>query len=260
MFNENYHTHMRLCHHAEGSIEDYVLEAIKLGFTDLGISDHGPLDNAGFERMTLDEFYYTYLKEFHLCKEKYGDKINLYVGLEIEYMYGKKEYLEDLLSYIDYLILGNHYYSGNVQNKDTSSYACNTKERLEEYVKLTEDALDTGLFKIMAHPDIFLAGYPTFDENVVSAIRRICQACIKNNVYLECNVSGYDKGIKNFGEFVDYSYPNYHFFKIASEYKDLKIIVSSDAHKPLDLNKNFEKGYEMLKELNIVPISHPLEK
>ena len=258
MYKENYHTHMRLCKHALGSIEDYVKAAIDLGFTHLGMSDHGPLLNAGFPRMSMEEFYNQYLPEFHYLKVKYSSEIKLYLGLEIEYIRGNDKHYEELLKNLDYLILGNHYYSFN-HSSETSSYNCNTKERLDEYVSLIEEALSKGYFKILAHPDIFLMGYPRYDETLDKAIRRICEACIKNNVYLELNVAGFDKGKKDFDGIQDFGYPNTHFFSIAKEFKDLKVIVSSDAHKPEDLDKNLERGYYILEDLGIKPILHPLE-
>ena len=259
MFKENYHTHMRLCRHAQGDIKDYVEEAIRLGFHSLGISDHGPISNPGFKRMTIDEFYKIYVPEFMECKKRYQNQIKLFLGLEIEYIYGNDSYYKEVLKSLDYLILGCHYYSGYKQMDDTSSFLCNTKERLEEYVKLIEDALATKCFKILAHPDIFLGGYPRWDEYTASATRRIVLACIKNNVYLECNCNGFSKNQKDFGGIKDYMYPNKEFFKIVSEYEDIKVIVSSDAHNPSDLDKNLDKGYQMLNELNIHPIENPLE-
>ena len=259
MYKENYHTHMRLCQHAEGNIEDYVLKAISLGFTHLGISDHGPIKNPGFPRMSLEEFKNEYITEFKYCKNKYKN-IHLYLGLEMEYFYGMDNYYKELLKDCDYLILGNHYYSGYVNKNETSSYNCNTKEKLEEYVKLVEDALNTGFFKILAHPDFFLCGYPRWDKMVDDAVRRICLACIKNHVLLECNCNGFNKGKKDFIDFIDYMYPNYHFFQIVSEYKDLEVIVSSDAHKPIDLDSNLELGYKLLESLGIKPKLHPLDK
>ncbi len=38
----NYHTHMYLCRHATGTIEDYVKEAIRLNFDAIGFTDHAP--------------------------------------------------------------------------------------------------------------------------------------------------------------------------------------------------------------------------
>lgn len=39
-FKTNYHTHTFRCHHASGSDEEYVLEAIANGYKVLGFSDH----------------------------------------------------------------------------------------------------------------------------------------------------------------------------------------------------------------------------
>ena len=39
----NYHSHVALCGHAEGTVEDYVLEAIKHNYEEIGISDHAPI-------------------------------------------------------------------------------------------------------------------------------------------------------------------------------------------------------------------------
>lgn len=257
MIKENYHTHMRLCTHAEGNIEDYIKSAIDHGFTDLGISDHGPLENSGFRRMSLDEFYNVYLPEYKECYKKYSKDIHLYLGLEIEYMYGNDSYYEELLKNVDYLILGNHYYSGFKQENHTSSYECNTIEKVREYVKLAVDAMSTGYFKIFAHPDIFLMGCPKWTEELEEEIRKIFLACIKYGVYLEFNCAGFDKGLRDFASFKDYGYPNSKFFTLAKEYKDLKIIISSDAHRPIDLIKNMDRGEEVLKNIGITPTRNP---
>ena len=86
MFKENYHTHMRLCRHAQGDIKDYVEEAIRLGFHSLGISDHGPVSNPGFKRMTIDEFYKIYVPEFMECKKRYQNQIKLFLVILIIYL------------------------------------------------------------------------------------------------------------------------------------------------------------------------------
>ena len=260
MIKENYHTHTRLCRHAEGDINDYVLEAIKLNFKSLGMSDHGPLLNAGFVRMSLDEFYNIYLKDFKKCKELYKDRIHLYIGLELEYLEGRDDYYKKIKEDLDYLVLGPHYYSMIDQNNLTSAYHVNDSYTLSCYVKMIEKALSTGYFDILAHPDIFLCGYPKWDYQLENAIRRICKACLDNHVILECNTNGYTKGEKDFKEFSDYMYPNKHFFEIVSEYKDLKVIVSSDAHRPIDLDKNLERGYQMLEELGIKVFEDPFGK
>ena len=39
----NYHSHIALCGHAVGTVEDYVKEAIRNGYEEIGISDHAPI-------------------------------------------------------------------------------------------------------------------------------------------------------------------------------------------------------------------------
>ena len=39
----NYHTHIFLCKHAIGDVEDYVKKAIGLQYHTIAITDHGPL-------------------------------------------------------------------------------------------------------------------------------------------------------------------------------------------------------------------------
>ena len=38
----DYHTHTPLCHHAEGTPQEYVEAAIAAGLSEYGISDHAP--------------------------------------------------------------------------------------------------------------------------------------------------------------------------------------------------------------------------
>ena len=57
---EDYHTHSELCHHADGTIEEYVNKAIKLKLYTIGICDHFPyefLEN--IERIPYTEYAIT---------------------------------------------------------------------------------------------------------------------------------------------------------------------------------------------------------
>ena len=64
----NYHTHTKLCKHAIGEMEEYVVKAIENGFKTLGFSDHIPYpDNPFDDRMDMEELDY-YLNEFKRLK------------------------------------------------------------------------------------------------------------------------------------------------------------------------------------------------
>ena len=81
----NYHTHTTRCLHAVGKDEDYVISAIENGLHTLGFSDHAPYeDNRYGLRMQYNELD-DYFNSINSLKEKYKDKIDIKIGLEIEY-------------------------------------------------------------------------------------------------------------------------------------------------------------------------------
>lgn len=251
----NYHTHHYLCSHAKGNVFDYVEEAIKNNYSEIGISDHGPIRVEAFYRMSIDEFYNIYLKELNEAILKYQNEIKIYKGLEIEYIYNDDDYYKKLLMDLDYLILGPHYYTGEKVLHSFSTYTVDTHEKLEMYTKYIIDALDTKLFKILAHPDLFLHGYQELDSFAENCVRRICEAAIRNDCLLEFNAGG----IRNNHRFDDsgnpkYNVPNHEFWKIV-ETTNVKVIIGSDCHQPKELNDEaFQLALKLASnyKLNIV--------
>ena len=240
----NYHTHTALCHHAEGNVEDYVKEAIKDGFQILGMSDHGPLLAPPFPRMTISEFFNVYLKEIEEAKFKFKNQIKIYSGLEMEYLTSDLEYLQELRKHVDYLILGPHYFKKEFLNKDVSSYRVVTKENLYDYRDMMVEAINTKLFKIIAHPDIFMTSYQVFDEDAKEVSKEIIEAAMQNDCILEVNANGYRSKRKM-------GYPCKEFFMLAKE-MNAKIMIGLDAHKPEELNDQWvEKTYEFAAELGL---------
>lgn len=251
----NYHSHHQLCGHATGDVEQYVLEAIKNNFDEIGISDHGPIPAEAFVRMSDEEFENIYLLELENAIKKYSNRIKILKGLEIEFIIGEEEHYKKLLEKVDYLILGCHYYEGLKSLHGYSSYGIKTHEQLEKYTSLIEQALDTKLFKILAHPDMFMYGYRKFDSFAEECTKRIVDAVNRNDVLLEFNAGGIRTN-RYFDENgnPNYAVPNHHFWSIVSGTK-VKVILGSDCHKPEELNDEaFQFASELAKmyQLNIV--------
>ena len=79
----NFHTHTFRCHHAEGSDEDYVLQAIKNGYDTIGFSDHAPylFPNgyvSSFRMLPSDAK--DYARSVDALKNKYQGKIDIKLG------------------------------------------------------------------------------------------------------------------------------------------------------------------------------------
>ena len=265
----NYHTHCDYCNHADGSVMDYLDMAYKAGYEMVGISDHGPLPNIYYYQdkkkegylsgqMDYDTFLNQYLKDIEEGKKKYQGKMDVLSSIEIEYFSGHDEYYKELRSHVDYLLMGEHY--NEVDGKVVDAYFTCNYENVIGYAKCIEEGLNTGLFKCIAHPDIFMFKYKSkegllrhFDENAKKASRIIIEAAIKNNVYLEFNAGGLGRG-KNINEdgSVEYAYPRSEFWDIVKEYKDAKVIIGCDAHSPSALcNTNIEMTIKLAKKWNL---------
>lgn len=270
MFKSNYHTHTKYCNHAEGEIEDYIKLAIDNGFEELGFTDHMPTK----DELLIDEKYKTliylgelfqdrmdfkdvnkYLNDINRLKDKYKDKIKIYVGFECEYSEKTKDIVNYLHQLSDYLILGmHHFYVGDKLYNTYSSRDMNI-DSVVLYAKECEKALDMGLFKIIAHPDLFMFNFlkndgRLFTKECEEATRIIVEAAIRNNVYLELNVHEIKFSKKN--GINPWRYPRDEFWEIVSKYKDAKVIVGMDAHSPMQLiDSNVDSILELANKYDI---------
>jgi len=246
----NYHTHTVLCGHADGMSEDYILEAIKSGFEALGMSDHGPIpkhfmseqdyiDNYLSRQMDEEGFAKIYLPDLEASIKKYSRKIKIFIGVEIEYLPGHDEYYRELASKLDYMSLGVHYFKS--ENGIYNTYNLMNESLVMEYAKATEEALDSGFFTILTHPELFMFTYRnkegknSFDEAVTMASRIIIEAAIRNNVYLEINGGGPRRGKHLVDGQLEWTYPRSEFWHLVEEYPEALVIIGCDTHTPKEL-------------------------
>ena len=80
----NYHSHCLYCD-GRANMDDFIRFAISEGFTSYGISSHAPLSFSTAWTMEWDRME-DYLSEFSRLKKKYAGKIELAIGLEIDYL------------------------------------------------------------------------------------------------------------------------------------------------------------------------------
>lgn len=265
----NYHTHNRLCNHAQGGALDYVKKAVSLGMEEIGLSDHGPIpcrfmshdefiSNLCYRNMSLDEFYNIYLPEVNEAKLKYQGDIKVLKALEVEYIPGEEEFYASLKEHLDYLNLGVHYFKdskGNIIN----SYSQINYTNVLEYAKTACMGMRSGLFRTLVHPDLFMFEYKNikgerrFDEAAIEASKMILDCAKETGTYLEVNVNGLSNSLKYHSD--EWLYPYDEFWSLASKHKDLHIIIGVDAHNPealdseaIDMVKEFTKRMGLMIE------------
>jgi histidinol-phosphatase (PHP family) len=259
MHTHNYHTHHGVCPHAKGSAEAYVKEAIALNMADIGFSDHAPSTfiNDKNVRMSQSDFSH-YLADIKAARDTYKDRINVYIGLESEFLDPKMQYYEDLLKDVDYLILGQHYiFRENPSKTRVSSFFLETANDVYLYAISVVEAIKTGYFSLVAHPDLYMCGYEPFDDTDKQAALMIIEASITYNVPLEFNANGLRRGIKKTKQGDRYHYPVKAFWELARD-KGCTIVFSSDAHKPTYLYDDTVKKAEALAQSWNITFTRPL--
>ncbi len=241
-----FHTHTFRCGHAQGLDEEYVLEAIKNGIKVLGFSDHvmipnfkdkGELYNPSIRkhgvRGDYDVFFNDYIDSINKLKEKYKDIIEIHLGFEAEYAIEYENYYRSLLDSkkIEYLIQGQHFHSfdGNFVHYSSLDF----EKAIEIYIDDVIQGMSSGLFKYLAHPDIFSLWYGSNEPRYEEFSRRIIESAIKYDIPLEINLGG-----RRRREDESHLYANRKFFEIVGEYKNNKVIIGCDAHNPLELSKS----------------------
>lgn len=219
------HNHTKLCNHAEGEIDEYIEKAIECGIKYFGFSEHAPMNfdqqyRIGFEQMK------EYENAVLSAKEKYKEKIEIFLGYEVDYL---EDYMDKrvLNADVDYLIGSVHFieewgfdnpeFIGNYKNQDIDKI-------WEKYFNAIEEMARSRLFDIVGHMDLIkiFKYIPKKDINEIAknALRAIREA----DMSIEINVAGFRKPI---GE----AYPSLSLLKEAKKL-DIPITFASDAHKP----------------------------
>lgn len=223
----NYHMHTWRCKHATGTEREYVEQAIKGGIRILGFSDHTPYPfPEGFDihtRMEMGQME-DYVTTVLDLKKEYQNDVEIHLGLEVEYF---PEYFEKLTRFledfpVEYMILGEHFLEPGPRMDFVGRPLPKDREEalLKRYVDLCVEAIHTGRFLYIAHPD--LPNYSGDPKYYRLEMRRLCREMRKNALPGELNFLGlWDHR----------NYPNETFWEIAGE-EGLSVVLGTDAHRP----------------------------
>lgn len=248
----SYHNHTYRCGHAIGVEEQYIESAIEEGITYLGISDHMPFIGISIptDRMEYEELE-EYLETMNYLKQKYADKITLYVGFEVEYIKERIDEIKALYDKCDYLLIGQHNQSIRPRQGVEYTHFCSDKDVMI-YAEQVCEAMESGLFASLNHPDYFMLGRKCWNLACEEASRKICECAKRCHVPLEINLKGCRKGKMEYKEGDYYPYPFRQFFEIAAEYGN-ELIIGHDAHSPLDFedSRELERASKILEGLNL---------
>lgn len=253
----NYHSHCSFCD-GRAPLEEFVKEAISQGFYSYGVSSHAPLPFPTQWTMEWGQME-AYLDEFKNLRSKYADEIELYVGLEIDYL--NEESNPSVARFtelpLDYRIGSVHLLydaAGEVVDIDCSPAVF--KERVDRHfngdvlrvVRMYFDRLfrmvELGGFDILGHADKMHYNASCYhpgllDEPWYEALMKDYFSLVASRGYLvEINTKAYD----SLGTF----YPNSRYWELMKEYQ-IKVLVNSDAHYPERINAGRMEALRLLQ-------------
>lgn len=248
----NLHTHTVRCRHARDPEEAYVIAAMENGIRTLGFSDHTPqwfgCDYYSRFRMypqQLPEYMDTVLS----LKQQYAGEIDIRLGLEAEYY---PAFFPELMTRlkdtpVEYLLLGQHYV-GNEIGDHYSGWETADEEILRRYCHQVADAMYTGLFTYLAHPELihFVGDDLTYRHHM----RTLCRAARDCDLPLEINFLGMREGRH---------YPNEMFWEVAGE-EGCKAVLGCDAHSADSLHSEKEEAIarEIAARYDLEVVEQPL--
>lgn len=260
MFLSNYHSHCSFCD-GRSTMEEFVQFAIAKGLRKYGFSSHAPLPFLTSWTMVEDDFE-DYEKEFYRLKIKYQKQIELYFGLEIDYIGGcsdtgnsfladkKLDYSIGSIHYLD-RIDGNKYWTidGPLDEFDQGLqmlYGGDIQAATIAFFRATELMIQKGGFDIIGHVDkIIYHGRHYSDFNNESAwyknaFRKVLEMIKAKGIILEINTKSLvEHGI---------TYPHQNFYGLIKDL-DIPIMINSDCHYPHLITAGFEKTYYELYQI-----------
>ncbi len=258
-----YHSHTFYCD-GEGSPEDYIRQAIDQGLPAYGFSSHAPVpfpNDWSMKKELVEE----YMEEIEILRGSYSQLIEIYTGLEADFIPGKTDPLTVKNEYkLDYVIGSIHYVKqfnsgvpwqidGNPEDFErgyNEIFNRNAQALITEYYELTRQMIREGRPDILGHLDKIKMHNKSFrlfneDDNwYQQEVLATLEEAKKAAVIIEVNTRGiYKKGMSE-------PYPGRWALEKIRE-MDIPVMLNSDAHHPSEITASYAEALSIMKAAGI---------
>lgn len=256
MIKENFHTHSIYCD-GKNIPEEMVKAAVNLGFNALGFSGHCKISRFESNWSMSDERTNNYINAVTKLREEYKDKINIYIGTELDY------FSDVEMNRYDYTIASVHYLNqgGEQQPIDTSLeiqqrdadkfFGGSLIDYSVDYYRYVGDILNKFDADIIGHFDLVTkfneadCAFDTKDKKYINAWHDAVDALIPFNKPFEINTGAIARGYRKT------PYPAFDIADYIAE-KGGYFIVTSDCHDCRYLDCNYTETFELYKKYDII--------
>ncbi len=228
-----FHIHTSRCGHADGIDEETCIQiAIKKGVTKIYFSDHGPHKDDILGWCMPYALKDDYLDMQQYLKKKYEGLVEIWTGFEVEYMPSRLDYHAELLadSRVDFLLLGQHLYER--APLEFAFVSDGSHSKVGGAIDAMCEAITTGLFPVVAHPDRIFQDIKQWDEEFEEMSKKLIKTAVSHGIWLEKNYSSLMTGSAFRPEFWELVPP------------EAKVLWGLDAHA----NEIVSEGLEWIAE------------
>ena len=245
----NFHTHSVFCD-GDNTLEEIVLASVEKGFSAIGFSGHGYTD---YDLRYCMKNTDGYIAEIKNLKEKYKDKIEVYLGIEEDAFcpVSRKDF--------DYIIGSSHYF--NVEGKyypidsspdyfkeglkvfggDTVALAESYYSKFCDYIlKRKPDII--GHFDLITKFDEIEKSLFLEDKRYNEIAEKYVKVALKADCIFEVNTGAISRGYRT------KPYPSDNLLYIIKK-EGGRLILSSDSHSIDTLDFGFEDAQKQLKSI-----------
>ena len=248
LYRTDYHIHSTFSD-GKAHPEEYIAAARSAGIKEMGFSEHLNLFRESQDwcmPVTVLPEYLDYIKS--LARKEKG--IEIRTGLEVDFFSGKSAEIYKFLQPIklDYVIGSVHYMGESSVDSSRDFYIGKDLDRLyEDYFELLFEAVESGIFDIIAHADLIRIYGHKPPGNPEPLYRKLARKMKLHEVTLELNTNGRNRPLGDF-------YPDRRFLGIFWE-EGVSVCVNSDSHLPGRVGQYFDEAYLLLGEAGFTEMS-----
>jgi histidinol-phosphatase (PHP family) len=232
------------------NVDRYRAVAEEREITELGVAEH-----IHRFRQALDVWQHPWwqrnaVDDLDAYCEFVREETDLKLGIEADYVAGREDRLASLLAARewDYVIGSVHFLRDEaVDMEEFDVWRSGDPDKVwARYFDTVGESARTGMYDIIAHPDlvkVWGADRPRPDGDLRRFYERAIEGLVEGDVAVEVSTAGLRKPAREI-------YPAPAFLELCLE-AGLPLALSSDAHVPADVGRDYDRALELLDGLGV---------
>jgi histidinol-phosphatase (PHP family) len=231
--------------------ERYREIASERGIAELGVAEHVYRFTQALDVWTHPFWRHWAHDDLDAYCEFVRSETDLKLGIEADFVPGREDRMANLLDPREWdYVIGSLHFLGDqaldVRGEHDIWRSGNPEKVWERYFETLGEAARTGMFDVLAHPDLVKVwgrGAPVPEGDLRRFYERAMDGIAESDVAIEVSTAGLRKPVAEL-------YPSLQFLELCLE-AGRPVSLSSDAHAPGQLGHEYERAVEWLRERGV---------